>query len=101
MKYSNPVILLILKIFKYPEPMSPGEWMTGRIQRKPTKRMALREASFGRDHRSGPSFVYYIGLVMTIKTCHIKALHITSAACTTHVLSIPSQKVPDGKVLNM
>jgi hypothetical protein len=43
------------------EPMSPAGWTTGGIQGKPTKRTTLREASFGRDHRSGPSFVYYIG----------------------------------------
>jgi hypothetical protein len=47
------------------------------------------------------SVVFIMLLVMTIKTCHIKASHITSAACTTHVLSISYQKVPDGKVLNM
>jgi hypothetical protein len=52
MKYPNPVILLILKIFKNPEPMSPAGWMTGRIERKLTKRTDLREASFGRDHHS-------------------------------------------------
>jgi hypothetical protein len=64
------VILLILKIFKYPEPMSPGEWMTGRIQRKPTKRTALREASFGRDHRSGPSVGTIVRLLYRIGNDH-------------------------------
>jgi hypothetical protein len=40
------------KFFKYLELMSPAGWRTGRIKGKPTKRTDLREASFGRDHRS-------------------------------------------------